>query len=62
MFQSDFFGTTIFSKHLEKENMVFRAVLILIPFPILARSAVELHVCSYHLNIGQDQLNVALIL
>ena len=29
IFQCDFFGNTIFSKHLEKENMVFRAVLIL---------------------------------
>ena len=27
IFQCDFFGKTIFSKHLEKENMVFRAVL-----------------------------------
>ena len=26
IFQRDFFGKTIFSKHLEKENMVFRAV------------------------------------
>ena len=25
--QRDFFGKTIFSEHLEKENMVFRAVL-----------------------------------
>ena len=29
IFQRDFFGKTIFSKHLEKENMVFRAVLCL---------------------------------
>ena len=27
IFQCDFFGKTIFSKHLEKENMVFRAVV-----------------------------------
>ena len=26
MFRREFFGKTIFSKHLEKENMVFRAV------------------------------------
>ena len=26
IFQRDFFGKTIFSEHLEKENMVFRAV------------------------------------
>ena len=26
IFQCDFFGKTIFSKHLEKENMVFHAV------------------------------------
>ena len=28
IFQCNFFGKTIFSKHLEKENMVFRAVWI----------------------------------
>ena len=28
--QCDFFGKTIFSKHLEKENMVFRAVILII--------------------------------
>ena len=27
IFQCDFFGKIIFSKHLEKENMVFRAVI-----------------------------------
>ena len=30
IFQCDFFGKTIFSEHLEKENMVFRAVLFLL--------------------------------
>ena len=30
------------------------------PFPIQARSVLESQVCSYYLNIGQDQLNVAL--
>ena len=30
------------------------------PFPIQARSALESQVCSYYLNIGQDQLNIAL--
>ena len=30
------------------------------PFPIQARSVLELQVCSYQLNIGQDRLNVAL--
>ena len=34
--------------------------LISIPFPIQARSVLESQVCSYCLNIGQDQLNVAL--
>ena len=29
-------------------------------FPIRARSILELQVCSYHLNIDQDWLNVAL--
>ena len=31
-----------------------------IPFPIQARPVFELKDCSYHLNIGQDQLNIAL--
>ena len=31
-----------------------------IPFPIQGISVLELQVCSYHLNIGQDQLNIAL--
>ena len=29
MFQRNFFGKTIFSRHLEKENMAFRAVVVL---------------------------------
>ena len=32
-FQCDFFGKTIFSKHLKKENMVFRAVLLVLCYP-----------------------------
>ena len=31
-----------------------------IPFPIQGISVLELQVCSYHLNTGQDQLNIAL--
>ena len=34
--------------------------MISVPFPIQARSVLESQVCSYCLNIGQDQLNVAL--
>ena len=35
IFQCNFFGKTIFSKHLEKENMVFRAVLDIAGVPDL---------------------------
>ena len=31
------------------------------PFPIQARSTLELQVCSYCLNIRQELLNIALI-
>ena len=40
--------------------MISQISLISIPFPIEARSALELQVCSYHLNIDQDWLNIAL--
>ena len=33
---------------------------ISIPFTIQERRVLELQVCSYHLNIGQDWLNIAL--
>ena len=33
---------------------------ISVPFPIQARSVLELKVCSYCLDIVQDQLNVTL--
>ena len=35
IFQRNFFGKTIFSERLEKENMVFRAVILLIPYKLL---------------------------
>ena len=41
-------------------SALFTELGILIPFPIQARSILELQVCSYCLNIVQDQLNVTL--
>ena len=41
-------------------SAVFSGLEISIPFPIQARPVFELKDCSYHLNIGQDQLNIAL--
>ena len=38
----------------------FIGLRISIPFPIQARSVLELQVCSYCLNIVQDRLNVTL--
>ena len=39
---------------------LFNRLTMSILFPIQTRSVLELKVCSYCLNIGQDQLNVAL--
>ena len=41
-------------------SALFTELRISIPFPIQARSALELPVCSYCLNIVQDRLNVTL--
>ena len=41
-------------------SALFTGFRISIPFRIQARSVLELQVCSYHLNIDQDQLNVTL--
>ena len=39
---------------------LFNGSWILISIPIQTRSVLELQICSNHLNIGQDSLNVAL--
>ena len=49
VFQSDIFGKTIFSKHLEKEKMIFRAVLF-----IRGDSTVTIHPLMMH-GFIQDQ-------
>ena len=41
-------------------SALFTGLGISIPFPIQGKSAFELQVCSYCLNIVQDQLNIAL--
>ena len=43
-----------------KISALFTGLKISVLFPIQARSVLELQVYSYHLNIGQDQLNVTL--
>ena len=37
-------------------SVLLNGLWILIPFSIQSRSVLELQVCSYHLNIGQDQV------
>ena len=41
-------------------SALFTELRISIPFPIQAKSVLELKVCSYCLNIVQDRLNVTL--
>ena len=41
-------------------SALFTELRISIPFPIQARSVLELQVCSYCLNIVQDRLNITL--
>ena len=41
IFQRDFFEKTIFSEHLEKENMVFRAMPVVLNKTILATRQVS---------------------
>ena len=55
---------TMAVKSMQKVNQAHKLLfsLISIPLPIQARSILELQVSSYRLNIGQDQLNVALIM
>ena len=43
-----------------RNSALFNRFGISIPFPIQARPALELQVCSHCLNIGQDWLNIAL--
>ena len=44
----------------KKQSRLTNYFLVDLPFPIQARSVLKSQVCSYCLNIGQDQLNVAL--
>ena len=41
-------------------SALFTELQLSIPFPIQAKSVLELKVCSYCLNIVQDRLNVTL--
>ena len=61
MFQCDFFGKTIFSEHLEKENMVFRAVLNVPeddiecePFIVISIDSLLVYDNKYYLQVYLD--------
>ena len=43
-------------------SVLLNGFFISVSFPIQARPASELQFCSYHLNIGRKQLNIALIM
>ena len=41
-------------------SVLFNGLWISLSFPIQARPVLELQVCSYQLNLGQDQLDITL--